>query len=731
VTARPCGGLVLAWALALAPALASAQTPTRHPTIGLALSGGAARGLAHIGVLKVLAQAGLPVDLVAGTSMGSVVGSLYAVGYAPAALDSIFTAQDWFRLLTDQIDRRDLPVDHKFAEDRYLLTLPIYRRGIHLPRSVVAGQRVSELLTRLTWSVHGVRDFHQLPLPFTAVATDLETGRAVVLDHGFLPDAVRASMAMPSVFSPVELDGRTLIDGGVIRNLPAEDARALGADLLICSDVTDPLEPRDSIVSFVDVLAQSVSFRVWDSEAAERSRCDVLIIPDVRAFSTFGFAQGRELIARGEAAARAAVPAIRAKLAGRSVPPRPQRPVADPESPESVVVTAVRFAPGGRVSETFLAHALGVRPSTWVSRATLSRKIERLYATGLFANVRYRLDSVVGERPEGRVLTVVTSERPAGQFGVGLRYESRYKASVLLSSTLGPVRAFGSGASLDARLGQQIRVGLTGWHAVGDAERNTLTLGAEYTRSPFDLYASGRRVAEARVELGGVSASLAHTLGTAARVSVRAKTEYAHWAQEVAAVDSPAVDRTFASVAAELDLDTYDHGVFPRQGVGFRGVSEWAAGLGAPTPGFSHQFAELAAYLPVRRTVSLWVGATAGASGGKPPPHYLFFVGGANRYYLFPDRDLAFVGLERQERHGRYVQQAELGAQWEFVPDVFARLHWNAGTVLDRWSFDPAQYLDGVAVEVGMRTVAGRLSMSVAGRAHSAPMVTIDLGGSF
>jgi hypothetical protein len=120
-----------------------------------------------------------------------------------------------------------------------------------------------------------------------------------------------------------------------------------------------------------------------------------------------------------------------------------------------------------------------------------------------------------------------------------------------------------------------------------------------------------------------------------------------------------------------------------------------------------------------------------GASGGEPPPHYLFFLGGANRYYLFPDRDLAFVGLERQERHGSYVQKAELGAQWEFVPDVFARVRWNAGTVLDHWVFDPAQYVDGMALELGVRTVAGRLSVSVAGNAHSAPMVEIDLGGSF
>src|SRR5438046_661600 len=275
----------------------------RAQRVGVALSGGAARGLAHIGVLKVLEEAGVPVDVITGTSMGSVVGGLYAVGYTAAQLDTIVRTEDWYRLLTDPVDRRDLAVDRKFTEDHYLLTLPIQRGGIKLPRSVVAGQRVSQLLTRLTWSAHAIRDFRALPIPFAAVATDLETSRAVVLDHGFLPDAIRASMALPSVFSPVDLGDTAVIDGGVVRNLPAQDARALGADVLICSDVTDPLEPRDSIVSLVDVLVQSVSFRVWDSEAEQRSKCDVLILPDVRAFSTFGFTRASEVIARGEVAA--------------------------------------------------------------------------------------------------------------------------------------------------------------------------------------------------------------------------------------------------------------------------------------------------------------------------------------------------------------------------------------------------------------------------------------------
>ena len=208
--------LMLAVAAAVPPAAvagAQAHSPGR---VGVALSGGAARGLAHIGVLKVLEDAGIPVHVVAGTSMGSVIGGLYAVGYTAAQLDTIVTTEDWYRLLTDPVDRRDLAVDRKFTEDHYLLTLPIYRGGIQLPKGVVAGQRVSQLLTRLTWSAHAVRDFRALPLPFVAVATNLETSRGVVLDHGFLPDAIRASMALPSVFSPVELDDTVFIDGGVV-----------------------------------------------------------------------------------------------------------------------------------------------------------------------------------------------------------------------------------------------------------------------------------------------------------------------------------------------------------------------------------------------------------------------------------------------------------------------------------------------------------------------------------
>jgi len=697
----------------------------RGQKVGVALSGGAARGLAHIGVLKVLEEAGVPVDVITGTSMGSVVGGLYAVGYSAAQLDTIVRTEDWFRLLTDPVDRRDLAVDRKFTEDHYLITLPIHRGGIKLPRSVVPGQRISQLLTGLTWSAHSTRDFRALPIPFAAVATDLETSKAVVLDHGFLPDAIRASMALPSVFAPVELADTAVIDGGVVRNLPAQDARALGADVLICSDVTDPLEPRDSIVSLVDVLVQSVSFRVWDSEAEQRGKCDVVILPEVRGFSTFGFTRAREVIARGEAAGRAALPQIEAALARRRVSRRASAPRAPVVEPESVLVTSVRFDPAGLVPEGFLARALGVRRGSWVSRGTLDQRMSRLYATGLFESVGYRL-----ERGD---LTVLLGERASGRFGLGLRYDSRYKASVLLSSTLGPIAGGFSGRA-DARLGQQIQVRAGVSQLLGSGRSVTLGSDLGYVRSPFDLYQGDHRVAQVRVDLGAIAASIARSLGTAVDASIRIKAEHARWAEEVSAVATPPVHRTFYTVAGVLQIDTYDRGLFPRSGISFRAVTEWGNRVAAASGGaaFSHHVADLRCYVPLFRRMSLWAGATVGASGGEPPPHYQFFLGGANTYYLFPDRDIAFAGLRTQERRGRHVQMAELGAQWELAPDVFARVRWNAGTVLDRWTFDPARYVDGVGVELGAKTFAGRLSVSASGNAHTTwPIVEIDLGYPF
>jgi NTE family protein len=700
-----------------------------RPRIGLALSGGAARGLSHIGVLKVLEELDIPIELIGGTSMGSVVGGLYAVGHTAAMLEEIAVTEDWVRLLTDPVDRRDLPVEDKTAEARFLVTLPVSRAGFPFPRGVVPGQRIWQMLTRLTWAAHAIQDFRQLPIPYVTLATDAETGGAVVLDGGFLPDAIRASMAMPTIFAPVEIDGRLLLDGGLARNLPAQDVRVLGADILICSDVTEPLKPQDGLITFFDILSQSASFHILESAAEQRALCDVTIDPDVKSFSTFGFDRASELIARGEAAARK----MSDELEGlsRGTPSVPERSATTQQ--DSALIVRVEFEDLERTPEALVARVLGVEPTTWVSQRDLDNAIDRLYATRLLASVRYRLTPSSSGDSLARTLTVLAREGPARRFGFGFRYDSRYKVSVLVGGEIAEIAGNGSLLRLALRLGQQARLRAGISRGLGQSRSVRLGTRVEYVRSPFDLHDGSQRIAEARVDLGAISGWVGKSLLNDLQVTARGKIEYARWDDQVAGADVKPIERTFYAVAGAVDADTYDRTVFPSSGLRFRGQAEWGNQVSADGSFFSQYSVDTKVYIPVYPRISVWGGATVGAtSGDAPPPHYQFFLGGANEYYVFPDRNYSFVGLDTQERQGKYVQRFELGAQWEFVDHFFGRFRWNAGNVFDEWMFDPGSYIDGFGVEVGASAFGGRLSIAVAGTGfRRLSGVEIDVGYPF
>src|SRR3989442_10492126 len=216
----------------------------------------------------------------------------------------------------------------------------------------------------------------------------------------------------------------------------------------------------------------------------------------------------------------------------------------------------------------------------------------------------------------------------------------------------------------DARLGQQIQVGAGVSQPLGDGRSVTLGAEADYVRSPFDLYQGDHRVAQARVDLGALTGSLARSLGTAVDVSIRVKAEHARWAEDVSAVASPPINRTFYTVAGVIQIDTYDRGLFPHSGIGFRAVSEWGNRVAVAAGGaaFSHHVADLRGYLPLVRRVSLWAGATLGASGREPPPDYPVFLGGPHASQLLPDRDIAFLGPRTPQPRGPHAPKAELRA---------------------------------------------------------------------
>jgi NTE family protein len=268
--------------------------------VGLVLSGGGAKGLAHIGVLKVIEESGVRIDYIGGTSMGAIVGGLYASGYTAKDLDSIFKNIDFNTLIQDNIPRSAKTFYEKHDFEKYAITLPFNKFKISFPASLSKGQNLYNLLYKLTDHVSEVNDFSSLPIPFFCMATNVETGQQVKLDSGNLALSISASAALPSLFSPVEVNGKLLLDGGITNNYPVEEVRKMGADIIIGVDVQDSLISRENLKSALDLLVQINNYRTIHDMVDKRRKTDIYIHPVITEFSVIAFEKGKQIIKSGE-----------------------------------------------------------------------------------------------------------------------------------------------------------------------------------------------------------------------------------------------------------------------------------------------------------------------------------------------------------------------------------------------------------------------------------------------
>ena len=720
-----------------APDAAAADTSDRELRIGLALSGGAARGLAHAGVLRALEEAGVRVDAVAGTSIGAVVGGLYAAGHRAAGLDSIARSVDWNRLFGE--DRRPVAALSGLPApaERHQLALPLRQWKPRLPSGLISGQRVTQLVARLTWRVHDRDSFRDLPVPFTALATDVETGEPVPIASGSLPLAVRASMAIPSIFTPVELRGRTLIDGGVSRNLPAAEVRSMGVDRVICSDVTEPPQPADSLHSFLDVLRQTMSYRTVEDVRRQRPHCDVLIRPQVRDMSGFDFGAVEEWIRRGRRAARQHRGALR-RLAGRqtgaSPSPRPPMPA------DSVVLTGISVPDLSAGRAAYLVRLLGLPTSRPTTVDRVDRAVERLHSVGLLARVSYVLaapaDTATSGRggPPRRRLEIQTEERGRDELRVGVRVTSHENAAVLLSSQLHHTTGFGSVTGADVRLGDQLMFELR--HRMRPYGSAGLLLGARtgYRRTPVELAppdGAGPWLESATETLeGDLFAGL--MLGSRGVIGGEAGVEWYEEDPEAGSPRPPA-GGWLARGGGVARWDSRDRTVFPRSGARLEVRADRLQPVSGTGPSFSQLYGDATARIPVSRRWTVWAEATVGATGGdRPPLHRQFFLGGTLESFVDPRRRITFPGLRVRELRGTHLQKAGLGLQVEVAEDVFLQGAWAGGEARDGWRWRPSEWEHGARLTAGARTPFGVLRVSVAeATPEGGPRLALDLGGRF
>lgn len=729
-------------ALACAPVSTSVAQEPAEPgrRVGLVLSGGAARGIAHVGALRVLEDAGLPVDVVSGTSMGAIIGGLYAIGYTPEALSRIVRQQDWTSLLTDAGPRRALSIERRLGASGTLLSLPIEGGSVQFPSGVIAGQRVLELLARLTWPVHHVTEFSELPRPFAPVVMDLRTGEAVALSRGSLSLAIRASMSIPGLFEPVVLDGRTFVDGGLARNLPATDALALGADVLVCIDVSEPPPDEDfSAGSLFDIMLRTAFLRVEASTREQRRHCDVLIEPEVDDLGPFTFDAAEEWIRRGEAAADSVRPLIEALVARLGAPAMPVHPVPEPAPVELVAVEVV----GGSDAASRLAHQrLGIEVPRVVTPADLTAAIERIYGGGEYSLVSYQMIPV---RVDGRAATVERrlvvgiEQRRRDLLGFGFRYDSRERAALLFDLTLRDKIAYGSTTRLGVRLGRETHIGLEYFDRIGLDAPTAIRGDLSFDRVPVDLFAGGER-AVVRGELDVFAASAFAGTALADVATLRAGIHGEHMRAEpevgadtLAGMPVETIRETFHSVRVEFLADTRDDSELPTRGLQAFLKAEFAGdGIGSAAT-FEHYIADARIFVPAGPALTLLgrIALTRGR-GADLPLSRTTFVGGIFPPAVLPGRFLPLSGARTQEFTGRSGQVGRLGIRWFVRPDVFLEFAGDAGAAGDDWTLAGDELRFGLALTAGLVTPIGPVSLTLAGdETDDFPSVGFRLGHDF
>lgn len=409
--------------------MAQNTTDKKSPKVGLVLSGGGAKGLAHIGALKIIEEAGVKVDYIGGTSMGAIVGALYASGYSAQQLDSIFRNTDFTDLIQDNVPRSAKTFYEKEDSERYALSLPFENFKVTFPQAISGGQNIYNLLVQLLYHVKDVQDFRKLPTPFLCVATNVETGEEVLLDKGYLPEAIVASGTFPSLFEPAEIDGQILIDGGVVNNYPINQVKAMGADIIIGVDVQHDLATRESLSSATEILLQINNYRTVNDMKKKSKETDLYIRPDIDQFSVIAFDKGKQIVKSGEAAAQNKMDELKQIAQSQDEAPKPRKRI---KMVDSLTINRMIIKGNDQYTRGYIKGKLRFNLAEKISFDDLKQGMSNLSATGNFKAIRYDLVS----NGLGTDLILKLKENPIKMYiKMSAHYDDLYKSAALINLT--------------------------------------------------------------------------------------------------------------------------------------------------------------------------------------------------------------------------------------------------------------------------------------------------------
>jgi NTE family protein len=705
-----------------------------RPKIGLVLSGGGAKGLAHIGVLKVLEEVGLPIDYITGTSMGSVIGGLLACGYSAKEIEDIARSLDWNKLLADEISRKNISIVERDEYNRYLWEFPLVKWKVVMPLALVGGQNIATTLAHYTLPIHNITNFDSFPIPFRCIATDIEQVKPVVLRRGYLPDAIRASMAIPSFFSPVELEGHILVDGGIVRNFPVQDAHEMGADIVIGVEVSASLYPRKELNSLVRIMDQISSSQSYISNAEQDKLCDVLIKPNIEKYGLFSFNDIDSLILNGERAARQYLPKLKAladSIRQLGKISKPIRPVSDLEY---VHVIETRYEGLEKVSKSLVkANFLG-KDTGWVKLKDIEDGVEKLYGTRFFENVNYKILPV----QHGSNLILRFKEQNSNYFKFSMHYDPYLEAALLFTGSYRNFILEGSHALIDVKVGQYPGINLKYTIYTFGQPNVGLTIRTTAKMIPAVYYSSEGLIKgnySTNHYLGEFDLFSSLSKGFLIRSGLQA--EFFDIQNKIEIEDTINLNFQSYSWYSRIRFDTQNKTIFPTKGDNFYGELKYIySSRDFGNFGWDRRFWRLITaytkYIPLSKKFVLIPNLNVGCSfANKVPAPYYNYLGGfvTGETNIFPFDGMRFMAI-----YSNYIVSSTLGLQFEFWKDKFLTIRSNYATISSNFEdLRVAKYkYFSTGLAFGLKTIVGPIEFSVSkSNINKGPLGELKVGYLF
>ncbi len=553
--------------------MAATNAPAQRKKVGLVLSGGGAKGMAHIGALKVIEQAGIPIDYVVGTSMGSIIGGLYAIGYTPQQLDSLVRVQDWGFLLSDRTPRSDKNMAEREADEKYILSVPFSKISIkEVAGGVIKGQNISNLFNELTLGYHDSIDFNHLPIPYACVAEDIVTGSEVDFHSGKLATAMRASMAIPGVFTPVRLDSMVLVDGGTINNYPVNVAREMGADVIIGVDVQSNLKSAGQLEGMGDILGQLVNLMGQDMYEKNLKETNTLIKVDVEGYSAASFNKTAidTLIRRGEEAAALQLDALKRLKQEIGLPDNySPHHVAEYHPITKVYVRNITFNGIDEEDEHWILKRCDLKENAFNDIPRIEEATTIIRANTSYSSASYHLDKVTDDVYD---LKYILNKKQENRINIGARYDTEETVSLLINARTMFNTRLPSYASITARLGERFGGKLS--YGVEVSPLATFGLSYQFQYNDIDYYEKGHRSFSNtfRYHVGELSYANVWLRNLRLHLGVRYELydydKFLYLDENTSWGDIKT--EHFFTYFANVHYDTYDKAYFPNRGVNFR-----------------------------------------------------------------------------------------------------------------------------------------------------------------